>query len=163
MAVLPCGIDEVVPWNNKRLAATILETGGCLVSEYGPGSPVGKWNFVERNRIVAGLSESVVVIQAPAGSGALITADFALENGRDVYFHEAAFCESAKRISETVKSRLEKEHALGRVSRFKMENTPERFLSAGAPVIKDYNDYCIALTECPGIRSINPVQGELFT
>ena len=162
-AVLPCGIDDVVPWNNKKLAASVLETGGCLVSEYGPGSAIGKWNFVERNRIVAGLSESVVVIEAPAGSGALITADFALENGRDVFFHEAAFGEAANRVSETVKRRLEREHAAGRISKFKMENTPERFINAGAPVIKDYKDYCIALAEPPGERSAPPVQGELFT
>jgi len=163
IAVLPCGIDQVVPWNNKKLAAAILECGGCLVSEYGPLSAVAKWQFVARNRIVAGLSASLLVVEAPAGSGALITADFALEDGRDVFFHKAAFNEAAKRISDAVQGQLEKEHAQGRVSRFKLENTPERFLSAGAPVIKDYKDYCIALTECPGQRSINPVQGELFT
>ena len=163
VAVLPCGIDEVVPWNNKRLAANILESGGCLVSEYGPGSVVEKWHFVARNRIVAGLSQSVVVIEAPAGSGALITADLALENGRDVFFHEACFCEPAKRISESVRHRLEIEHAGGRVSRYKIENTPERFIFSGAPVIKDYKDYCLALEEMPGARSLVPVQGELFT
>ena len=112
---------------------------------------------------MAGLSQAVVVVEAPAGSGALITADFALENGRDVFFHQAAFGEAASRISQTVKHRLEREFAAGRVSKFKMENTPERFVSAGAPVIKDYKDYCLALAEPPGLRSSPPVQGELFT
>ena len=163
VAVLPCGIDEVVPWNNKKLAANILESGGCLVSEYGPGTVVEKWHFVARNRIVAGLSQAVVVIEAPVGSGALITADLALESGRDVFFHEACFCEMAKRISETVRHRLEIEHAGGRVSRYKIENTPERFIFSGAPVIKDYKDYCLALEEMPGERSAVPIQGELFT
>ena len=163
IAVMPCGIDEVVPWNNKRLAAAILECGGCIISEYGPGMPAAKWQFVERNRIVAGLSMALLVVEAPAGSGALITADFALENGRDVFFHQIAFGEAASRISQTVKHNLEREFAAGRVSKFKMENTPERFVSAGAPVIKDYKDFCLALAEPPGQRSIPPVQGELFT
>ena len=163
IAVLPGAIDNIVPYTNKRLAAQILQSGGCLVSEYGPGYGTGKWQFVARNRIVAGLSEATVVIEAPAGSGALITADFALEDGRDLFFHEAAFGEAASRISGVVRTDLEKEFAAGRVSKYKMENTPEKFLSAGAPVIKDYKDYCAALVEMPGLRSATPIQGELFT
>ena len=162
-AVLPCAIDEVVPYTNKRLAAQILQSGGCLVSEYAPGTPTQKRNFVARNRIVAGMSEATVVIEAPNGSGALITADFALEEGRDVFFHEVAFGDAAESISQTVKSGLEKDFAAGRVSKYKLENCPERFLKAGAPVIKDYKDFCVALTEMPGMRSTGPEQGELFT
>ncbi len=163
IAVLPSAIDEIVPYANKRLAAMVLQSGGCLVSEYAPGTPTQKRNFVARNRIVAGLSESTVVIEAPVGSGALITADFALEDGRDVFFHDAAFCEAAEKVSCTVKSALEKEFAVGRVSKYKMENSSERFLKDGAPVIKDYKDFCVALTELPGQRSSIPLQGELFT
>ena len=163
IAVLPSAIDEIVPYANKRLAAMVLQSGGCLVSEYAPGTPTQKRNFVARNRIVAGLSESTVVIEAPVGSGALITADFALEDGRDVFFHDAAFCEAAEKVSCTVKSALEKEFAAGRVSKYKMENSSERFLKDGAPVIKDYKDFCVALTELPGQRSSIPLQGELFT
>ena len=163
IAVLPCAIDDVVPYSNKRLAAQILQGGGCLVSEYAPGTPTQKRNFVARNRIVAGLSEATVVIEAPVGSGALITADFALEDGRDVFFHQAAFGEAAERISSTVKSGLERDFAAGRVSKYKMENSSERFLKDGAPVIKDYKDFCVALTEMPGQRSQLPLQGELFT
>lgn len=162
IAVLPSGIDNVVPYTNKRLAAAVLQSGGCIVSEYGPGVPAGKWQFIARNRIVAGLSEATVVIEAPVGSGALITADFALEDGRDVMFHEVAFGAAASRISEVVRAELEKSFATGRVSKYKMENRPEKFLSAGAPVIKDYKDYCAALVEPPGERSALPVQGELF-
>lgn len=162
IAVLPCAIDEIVPYSNKKLAAQILQSGGCIVSEYAPGTPTQKRNFVARNRIVAGLSEATVVIEAPNGSGALITADFALEEGRDVFFHEAAFGEAAECISRTIKSGLEKDFAVGRVSKFKLENCPERFLKAGAPVIKDYKDFCVALTEMPGTRSQLPLQGELF-
>ena len=163
IAVLPCAIDEIVPYQNKRLAAQILQSGGCIASEYAPGTPTQKRNFVARNRIVAGLSQATVVIEAPNGSGALITADFALEEGRDVFFHQVAFGQAAESISQAVKSGLEKDFAIGRVSKFKLENCPERFLKAGAPVIKDYKDFCVALTEMPGLRSSDPVQGELFT
>ncbi len=163
IAVLPCAIDDIVPYSNKRLAAQILQSDGCIVSEYAPGTPTQKRNFVARNRIVAGLSEATVVIEAPNGSGALITADFALEEGRDVFFHEAAFGAAAECISRTIKNGLEKDFATGRVSKFKLENCPERFLKAGAPVIKDYKDFCVALTEMPGQRSAVPLQGELFT
>lgn len=163
IAVLPSAIDEIVPYTNKRLGAMVLQSGGCLVSEYAPGTPTQKRNFVARNRIVAGLSEATLVIEAPVGSGALITADFALEDGRDVFFHQAAFGEAAEKISSTVKTDLEKEFAAGRISRYKMENSSERFLKDGAPVIKDYKDFCVALTEMPGQRSAVPLQGELFT
>lgn len=163
IAVLPCAIDEIVPYQNKRLAAQILQSGGCIVSEYAPGTPTQKRNFVARNRIVAGLSQATVVIEAPNGSGALITADFALEEGRDVFFHQVAFGQAAESISQTVKSGLEKDFATGRVSKFKLENCPERFLKEGAPVIKDYKDFCVALTEMPGMRTTGPIQGELFT
>ena len=163
IAVLPSAIDNIVPYANKRLAAAVLQSGGCILSEYEPGTETRKWQFVARNRIVAGLSEATVVIEAPVGSGALITADFALEDGRDVMFHRAAFGEAACRISELVKADLDKSFAAGRVSKFKIENSPQRFVSAGAPVINDYKDYCAALAEMPGIRSTTPVQGELFT
>jgi DNA processing protein len=83
-AVLGCGIDEVYPKENKRLAAEILEKGGALISEYPPGMPPLKYNFPERNRIISGLSRTVVLVQAPARSGALITADYSLEQGRDL-------------------------------------------------------------------------------
>lgn len=163
IAVLPSAIDDIVPYTNKRLAAAVLQSGGCILSEYAPGSGTGKWQFIARNRIVAGLSQATVVIEAPVGSGALITADLALEYGRDLFFHEAAFGNVASRISAIVREDLEKSFAAGRVSKYKMENTPEKFLSAGAPVIKDYKDFCVALAEPPGVRSTPPVQGELFT
>lgn len=83
-AVLGCGIDEVYPRENKRLAAEILEKGGALLSEYPPGMPPLKYNFPERNRIISGLCRTVVLVQAPARSGALITADYSLEQGRDL-------------------------------------------------------------------------------
>jgi DNA processing protein len=68
----------------------MISCGGGLLSEYPPGIVPSRWTFPERNRILAGLCRSTVVIEAPTGSGALITASFALEEGRDVYV--AAAC-----------------------------------------------------------------------
>ena len=87
VAVLACGVDILYPRGNSCLAGKILETGGCILSEYPPGVPPLKYRFPRRNRIISGMSRSVVVVEAPEKSGALITADFALEQGRDTFVH----------------------------------------------------------------------------
>lgn len=89
VAVLGRGIDGVYPPSHRELARRILEAGGGLVSEYPPGIGPTRWTFPERNRIIAGLCRAALVVEAPTGSGALITAGFALEEGRDVYVAEA--------------------------------------------------------------------------
>ena len=161
IAVLPSSIDEIVPAGHKKLAAQILKTGGCIISEYEPRMGMANWHFVGRNRIIAGLSPATVVVEAPAGSGALITADFALDSGRDVMFHEAAFGELAKQVSEGVQATLQAGLSQGVVSRHKAENTPQKFLEAGAPVITSYSDYCKKLISAPGTEN-HPLQQELF-
>jgi len=93
-AVLGCGIDEVYPASNKPLAKRILDSGGAIISEYPPGAPVGKWSFPARNRIIAGLSRSVLVVEAPLKSGSLITAGFALDMGRDLWVASSGVQES---------------------------------------------------------------------
>lgn len=87
VAVLGNGIDSIYPVSNAGIARDILRTGGCIVSEFAPGTPPLRYNFPFRNRIISGLSRGIVVIEAPARSGALITADYALEHGRDLYVH----------------------------------------------------------------------------
>jgi DNA processing protein len=84
VAVLGCGIDRDYPASNAQLSRRIEETG-LVVSEYEPGVEPAPWRFPARNRIIAGLSEAVVVVEARERSGALITADFALEEGREVF------------------------------------------------------------------------------
>ncbi|MGP1593738.1 MAG: DNA-processing protein DprA [Treponema sp.] len=83
-AVLACGTDQFYPRSNSRLAGRILENGGCIMSEYPPGDAPLAYRFPQRNRIISGLSRAVLAVEAPEKSGALITANFALEQGRDV-------------------------------------------------------------------------------
>ncbi|HJQ85672.1 MAG TPA: DNA-processing protein DprA [Candidatus Binatia bacterium] len=83
VAVLGCGVDRDYPAAHAELARRIGESG-LVVSEYGPGVEPAPWRFPARNRIVAGLCRATVVVEARERSGALITADFALEEGREV-------------------------------------------------------------------------------
>jgi DNA processing protein len=89
LAVLGNGVDTIFPRTNGELGLRILRQGGLLVSEYSPGTAPKPYHFPARNRIISGLCRSVVVVQAPERSGALITADYALEQGRDLAVHAA--------------------------------------------------------------------------
>lgn len=84
VAVLGCGLDYPYLYENKKMRTEIEKTG-CVISEYPPMYPAGKKTFPVRNRILAGLSLGVVVVEAPEKSGSLITANRALEEGRDVF------------------------------------------------------------------------------
>ena len=84
VAVLGCGVDVVYPRNNRLLFSKI-QANGCLISEYLPGTEPKPWQFPERNRIISGLSNGVLVVEAPERSGALITAKDAFEQGREVF------------------------------------------------------------------------------
>ena len=85
IAVLGNGIDSIYPKENEIIAQKILEYGGAIISEYPVGAKIEKKNFPARNRIISGLSQGVIVVEAKEKSGSLITADFALEQGKDVY------------------------------------------------------------------------------
>ena len=84
VAVLGCGVDRDYPAAHRELARRICRDG-LVVSEYAPGVEPAPWRFPARNRIVAGLAQVTVVIEAREKSGALITADLALEEGREVF------------------------------------------------------------------------------
>lgn len=84
VCVLGSGLDVVYPSRNKNLLSDIAQSG-ALVTEYGPGIPAEPFRFPARNRVVAALSRAVVVVEGAVGSGSMITADHALELGRDVF------------------------------------------------------------------------------
>jgi DNA processing protein len=87
IAILGTGIDEksIYPKENIKLTRKILDTGGCLISEYPPGTRGTNFTFPQRNRIISGLSFGVLVVEAKERSGALITADWARKQGRKIF------------------------------------------------------------------------------
>ena len=126
-AVLPSGIDMITPFSHTRLAAKILESGGLVMSEYLPGTPSVPFRYVQRNRIVAALSPATVVIQAPKGSGAMITADLALGYNREVFFHGQCFSKEALAVSQMLSA--------------KKGTAPQDFVDEGAKIIEDYEEF----------------------
>ena len=84
IGVLGCGVDIVYPLSNRSLFRD-AEAYGCILSEFPPGTRPARWTFPKRNRIISGLSNGVLVVEAPEKSGALITARLAAEQGRDVF------------------------------------------------------------------------------
>jgi len=102
LAVFGCGIDRIYPPENRRLAERITQQGG-LLSDYPPGTPPDANNFPPRNRIISGLSIAVVVVEAGQTSGALITAKFATDQGRDVFaFPGNVFSPSSKGTNQLI-------------------------------------------------------------
>ena len=85
IAVIGNGLDRIYPEENTELAKEIIETGGVIISEYPLGTKPDKMNFPARNRIISGLSKGILVVEAKEKSGTLITVDFALEQGREVF------------------------------------------------------------------------------
>lgn len=84
VGVLGCGVDVVYPSQNRQLFAQVTEAG-CLLSEYPPRTKGLSWHFPRRNRIITGVSNGLLVVEAPEKSGALISARHALEQGREVF------------------------------------------------------------------------------
>lgn len=84
VGILGCGADVIYPTCNRKLYAD-TEKRGCLLTEFPPGTRPLRWNFPKRNRIISGLSNGVLVVEAPERSGALITARAAADQGRDVF------------------------------------------------------------------------------
>lgn len=107
VAVLGCGIDRNYPAAHADLARRIAETGG-IVSEYEPGVEAAPWRFPARNRIIAALADAVVIVEARARSGALITVDLAMEIGRPIY---AVPGEITSHLSEGTNDLLRHGHA----------------------------------------------------
>lgn len=85
LAVLANGLPEIYPVAHKQLAESIVEKGGVVLSEYEPHVAAKSWTFLERNRIVSGLSDAVIITEAASRSGTLNTAMHALEQGKEVF------------------------------------------------------------------------------
>lgn len=85
IAVLPCGLDRVYPASHTTLAKEILSNDGLLISEYPPGTNLQKYQFIARNRLISGLSDGVLITEAASKSGSLHTANFALDQGKQVF------------------------------------------------------------------------------
>jgi DNA processing protein len=85
IAVIGCGLDLILKDPRKKFALKILEVGGAIISEYPLGAPALKDHFPLRNRIIAGLSDGILIIEAPIDSGALITARYGLEYGKEIF------------------------------------------------------------------------------
>ena len=84
IGVLGCGIDVIYPKENAKLFASVQENG-CIITEYSPGTPPLAQHFPIRNRIISGLSDGVIVVEAKKQSGTQITVDYALEQGKELY------------------------------------------------------------------------------
>ena len=85
IAIIGSGLDIIYPQENEQLAKQIIKNGGAIISEYIVGTRPEKMNFPARNRIISGLSDGVLVVEASKKSGTFITVDFALEQGKNVY------------------------------------------------------------------------------
>jgi DNA processing protein len=85
IAVLPGGLDKIYPASHHQLAQRIIKQGGALISEYPEGARPHKHHFIARNRLIAALSDGVLITEAAAKSGSLYTAQFALEQGLPVF------------------------------------------------------------------------------
>jgi len=85
IAVMPCGIDRIHPESQKKLYQEILNTGGLIISEYPGMDQPQQWTYIQRDRIVAGLSRAVLVTEAALESGSLITASYAKKYGRKIF------------------------------------------------------------------------------
>ena len=102
VAILAGGLDSVYPHSHRALAERILASGGMLISEYPPGEPPLAYRFIERNRIMSGLSRGVLIVEAPESSGALATARYALEQDREVFVVPGAITSTHFKGSHTL-------------------------------------------------------------
>jgi DNA processing protein len=137
IAVLGCGLDVVYPPENRALAREI-EARGAVVSQFAPGTPALPWHFPVRNRTIAGLALGVVVVEAGDRSGALITARFAADLGREVF---------------AIPGRITSELSRG----------PHALIADGARLVKDWADIVDELPEAwrRRVRATAPAPGDV--
>ena len=90
IVVMPCGLEQVQPRSNYRLAEQILEKGGCMISEYPVGSSIQKYRYVERDKVQSEISQGIMIIEADENSGTMHTAEFAMRQHKRLacYYHK---------------------------------------------------------------------------
>ena len=105
IAWLPCGLDNIQPKSNRKLADEIVDKGGCLLSEYPEGTEIKKYNYVQRDRLQSGISQGVIVIEADRKSGTMHTAEFALRQYKRLacYHHKLLEYSTGNKYLEEVK------------------------------------------------------------
>lgn len=103
IAVMPCGLEQIQPPSNRRLAEQILKTGGCLISEYPIGTKIEKYRYVERDRLQSGISQTVLIVEAMERSGTMHTADFAWKQNKKLvcYYYKMLEFASGNQYLET--------------------------------------------------------------
>jgi len=109
IAVMPCGLDQIYPRANQKLAEKILEQGGCLLSEYPEGIRAEKYRFVERDRLQSGISQGVVVVEAEEKSGTMHTVNAAIRQKRHLACYYYKFLELSsgnKYMEEKTKAQI---------------------------------------------------------
>ena len=141
------GVDMIYPAGNRGLYQQILNCGGCILSEQPPGVGHAKWLFPLRNRLISGISNGLLVVEAPEKSGALITARHAIEQGRAVFAVpgpiDAQSCSGSNALLQE----------------------GARIAQSGWDLLRDYQDQFEGLadrTEIPGSTLENPVETALF-
>ena len=95
VAVMPCGLNQMVPLSNLRLAEEILEKGGCLVSQYPKGTPIKKYQYVERDYLQSGLSQGVLVIESQENGGTMHAAGHAARQNRRLACYQSILVNEA--------------------------------------------------------------------
>lgn len=131
-AVMGCGLNHMYPPENQKLAEEILAKGGVLWSEFPPGVPPEPQFFPARNRLISGMSRGVVVVEAALKSGALITVDFALEQGREVFA-----------VPGPIFSQLSK--------------GPNHLIRQGAKLVESFEDIWV---EIPAFAGVDPMSSQ---
>lgn len=120
IALMPCGLDRIQPSSNSRLAYDILESGGCLISQYPPGTDVQKYYYIERDRLQSAISQGVLLVEAQMKSGTMHTAEYAIRQYKRLacYWYRMVGMASGNQVLE------EK----GKASTIKTENGVRDFL-----------------------------------
>jgi DNA processing protein len=138
IAVLACGLDTIYPAQNENLAKKILEADGAIISEYPADTPAYQSQFLERNRIISGLCAATIIIEAPERSGSLATANWACQQGREVfvapgpinhpnYKGSHKLIRDGARLIGSVEDVLEDLNIKIQISKFKSQNNNSKF------------------------------------